>query len=199
MSAAPIDRFVSSVLRVGYRLAYLTLRLWWFVRRPATNGAAVALWHAGKVLMVRTSYRGCYSLPGGFVRRGEPSEQAARRELREELGSVCRRGPCATPGTAPSPSSPARTRSTSGRRRWTPGRPFTSRAARSSGRTGSPRPTSLNVPCCPTWPSIWTRSQANDAVTFLNPGAEQVDLRGVCRRGPAGLRCHTKRNSAMSL
>ena len=86
MSAAPIDRFVSSVLRVGYRLAYLTLRLWWFVRRPATNGAAVALWHAGKVLMVRTSYRGCYSLPGGFVRRGEPSEQAARRELREELG-----------------------------------------------------------------------------------------------------------------
>jgi ADP-ribose pyrophosphatase YjhB (NUDIX family) len=36
--------------------------------------------------MVRTSYRDCYSLPGGFARRGEPSEEAARRELREELG-----------------------------------------------------------------------------------------------------------------
>jgi 8-oxo-dGTP pyrophosphatase MutT (NUDIX family) len=46
----------------------------------------VALWHEGKILLVRTSYRGCYSLPGGFARRGEPSERAARRELGEELG-----------------------------------------------------------------------------------------------------------------
>ncbi len=36
--------------------------------------------------MVRTSYRDCYSLPGGFVRPGEPPEQAARRELVEEVG-----------------------------------------------------------------------------------------------------------------
>ena len=74
------------LIRTGYRLAYLGLRAWWSVRRPATHGAGVALWHGGKVLLVRTSYRDCYSLPGGFVGRGEPSEQAARRELREELG-----------------------------------------------------------------------------------------------------------------
>ena len=73
-------------IRRGYRLAYLGLRVWWFVRRPATHGAGVALWHNGKVLLIRTSYRNCYSLPGGFVRPGEPSEQAARRELREEVG-----------------------------------------------------------------------------------------------------------------
>jgi len=36
--------------------------------------------------MVRTSYRDCFSLPGGFVRRGEPSEHAARREVLEEIG-----------------------------------------------------------------------------------------------------------------
>ncbi len=75
-----------SVVRAGYRLGYLMLRVWWFVRRPQTRGAAVALWHNGQVLLVRTSYRNCYSLPGGFAQRGEPSEQAARRELQEEVG-----------------------------------------------------------------------------------------------------------------
>jgi len=73
-------------IRLAYRCAYLALRAWWFVRRPHSHGAAVALWHEGKVLLVRTSYRNCYSLPGGFVEKGEPPEQAARRELREELG-----------------------------------------------------------------------------------------------------------------
>ena len=77
---------LDSAIRLGYRLAYLGLRAWWFVHRPATHGAGVALWHEGRVLLIRTSYRPCYSLPGGFVQRGEPSEQAARRELREEVG-----------------------------------------------------------------------------------------------------------------
>jgi len=72
--------------RAGYRGAYLALRAWWFVRRPQTRGVAVALWHEGKVLLVRTSYRDCYSLPGGFVSPGELPEHAAHRELREELG-----------------------------------------------------------------------------------------------------------------
>jgi 8-oxo-dGTP diphosphatase len=73
-------------IRRGYRWAYLVLRLWWSVRRPHTHGAAVALWHEGKVLMVRASYRDCYTLPGGSIRRGEPPEQAARREVMEEIG-----------------------------------------------------------------------------------------------------------------
>jgi len=81
-----MSQLVDRVMRTGYRLAYLGLRVWWFVRRPATHGTGVALWHRGKVLLVRTSYRPCYSLPGGFVERDESSEQAARRELREELG-----------------------------------------------------------------------------------------------------------------
>jgi ADP-ribose pyrophosphatase YjhB (NUDIX family) len=85
VSPGPSQRLVNAAVRKGYQLAYL-VRIWWFVRRPRTSGAAVALWHGDKVLMVRTSYRGCYSLPGGFARTGEPSEQAARRELREELG-----------------------------------------------------------------------------------------------------------------
>jgi ADP-ribose pyrophosphatase YjhB (NUDIX family) len=86
MATDTLKRHINALLRMGYRLAYFVLRVWWFVRRPHTRGAAVALWHEGRILMVRTSYRDCLSLPGGFVQRGEPSEQAARRELHEELG-----------------------------------------------------------------------------------------------------------------
>ncbi len=77
---------VDRAIYAGYRLAYLGLRVWWFVRRPATRGTGVALWHGDKVLLIHTSYRHCYALPGGFVRPGEPSEQAARREVLEEIG-----------------------------------------------------------------------------------------------------------------
>lgn len=85
MVPGPIKGIVTAFIRKGYRFAYLVLRLWWFVRRPQTRGAAVALWHERKLLLVRTSYRNCLSLPGGFARPGEPSEEAARRELQEEL------------------------------------------------------------------------------------------------------------------
>ena len=77
---------LNAAIRLGYRWAYWMLRLWWSVRHPHTRGAAVALWCEGRVLLVRASYRDCYTLPGGFVRRGEPPEQAARRETLEEIG-----------------------------------------------------------------------------------------------------------------
>jgi ADP-ribose pyrophosphatase YjhB (NUDIX family) len=72
--------------RVAYRTAYWGARGWWFVRRPRTHGAAVAAWSGGRVLLVKTSYRDRYSLPGGFLRRHERSADAASRELMEEIG-----------------------------------------------------------------------------------------------------------------
>jgi 8-oxo-dGTP pyrophosphatase MutT (NUDIX family) len=49
------------------------------------TGAAVALWCGHRVLLIQTSYRRRYSLPGGFVGRGERSRDAAARELLEEV------------------------------------------------------------------------------------------------------------------
>jgi 8-oxo-dGTP diphosphatase len=79
---AIVDRFWSLAYRVGFRIA----RLWWRVRRPAHDGAMVAVWWGGRVLAVKQSYRSNLSWPGGGVRRGEQPREAARRELREELG-----------------------------------------------------------------------------------------------------------------
>ena len=51
--------------------------------------AAVVVEREGKVLMVRRGVEpglGLWSLPGGYVDRGEVVEQAAEREVREETG-----------------------------------------------------------------------------------------------------------------
>ncbi len=71
-----------------YRLAYTTRRQWWRIRRPRRSSViVVAFDEAGRVLLVRHSYGPpAWSLPGGGMDRGETPEQAAEREIREELG-----------------------------------------------------------------------------------------------------------------
>lgn len=83
--------WLNALMRWGYRGAYAAARVWWFVRRPRTNGALVALWHEERLLLVRTSYRPqCTTLPGGFQKRGESARDAASREVHEELGVLIR-------------------------------------------------------------------------------------------------------------
>ncbi len=73
------------MMRLTYRLTYLVSRAWWFVRRPATSSAGVALWHADKILLVRTSCRTALSLPGGFVKSDELSDKTVRRQTLKGL------------------------------------------------------------------------------------------------------------------
>jgi 8-oxo-dGTP diphosphatase len=72
--------------QIGYQLAYRLLRAYWRVRRPTTNGALVAIWSRGEVLLVRNSYVPYYSAPGGYIRPAESGRDAALRELNEEVG-----------------------------------------------------------------------------------------------------------------
>ena len=62
------------------------MRVYWATTHPETHGALVAMWHEGRILLVRNSYVPYYSLPGGYVRPSEAGRDAALRELREETG-----------------------------------------------------------------------------------------------------------------
>jgi 8-oxo-dGTP pyrophosphatase MutT (NUDIX family) len=79
------SRAISLALR-----GYLAVRtVGWFVTRPQTRGVrAIALTPEGQVVLVRHSYIEGWHLPGGGHERGESAEQAALRELREEIGMV---------------------------------------------------------------------------------------------------------------
>jgi 8-oxo-dGTP pyrophosphatase MutT (NUDIX family) len=84
MTATIVDR----VYQVAYRSAYRLMRLWWVLRRPRVRGAQIALWYGGELLVIRSSYRAVWELPGGGVQPGESPRDAALRECREEVGIV---------------------------------------------------------------------------------------------------------------
>ena len=63
-----------------------------YPQRPLI-GASVAVFRDGKVLLaarVNTEHAPIYSLPGGLVEIGETLEEAALRELKEEVGISAR-------------------------------------------------------------------------------------------------------------
>ncbi|HTY16526.1 MAG TPA: NUDIX hydrolase [Myxococcota bacterium] len=72
--------------RAALWLAYRVLLVGWFVFRPRRHGVFVAVWHAGRVLAIRNSYRDWLALPAGGPKRGEAAVDTAVRELREEVG-----------------------------------------------------------------------------------------------------------------
>ena len=77
---------VDLFFRVAYKGAYRMMRVYWKVLRPQVHGALVAIWHKGEILLVKNSYVRYWSLPGGYVHRGETGREAAIRELLEETG-----------------------------------------------------------------------------------------------------------------
>ncbi|HWI27286.1 MAG TPA: NUDIX hydrolase [Stellaceae bacterium] len=82
MLRPPLDR----VIRTVYRLGFPAAKLWWALRRAEHQGALVAVWHEGRVLMLHPSYRSTLDFPGGGVEAEETPRAAARRELAEEVG-----------------------------------------------------------------------------------------------------------------
>jgi len=81
-SATPIDAAWRLALRLGFQAACV----WWSVRRPSHQGVQAVITLRNRLLLVRSSYRPEWGLPGGGVRAGETARHAMDRELQEELG-----------------------------------------------------------------------------------------------------------------
>ncbi len=75
-------------MRTGYRIAYRLISAYSLVRRPRARGVKCVLVHGDSIVLVRHTYgpRRVWNVPGGGLHRGETTLEAARREMREELG-----------------------------------------------------------------------------------------------------------------
>lgn len=63
------------------------VRLYWRVFKPITFGVKVIIEHDGKFIFIKNSYTyELWSLVGGGIKRKEKPEEAAIREVKEEVG-----------------------------------------------------------------------------------------------------------------
>jgi 8-oxo-dGTP pyrophosphatase MutT (NUDIX family) len=72
--------------RNAYWVLYRAALGFWFLTRPTTVGAYLAIWHHDKVLVIKNPYKRHFTIPCGGLKPGESTAQAAVREANEEVG-----------------------------------------------------------------------------------------------------------------
>jgi len=81
-----MDKVVSFLWAAVYTVAFQSLRIVFTITKTRLKGALVAIWHEGRILLIKKSYRKGWSVPGGMVKKGEAWKKAAVRETFEEVG-----------------------------------------------------------------------------------------------------------------
>ncbi len=74
-------------MRLIYKILYPAYQLYCFIFRPKTFGVTCIIECKGEILMIRNSYgKNTWTFPGGGIKKNETSEEAAKREVLEEVG-----------------------------------------------------------------------------------------------------------------
>lgn len=76
---------MNRIYQIALKIVFRVAQVYWFLFRPTTFGVHVAVWHNERILIIKNSYRDYYSLPGGYIKRGEDPKVAAARECAEEV------------------------------------------------------------------------------------------------------------------
>lgn len=78
-------KYLDKLYRLLYRIAYSLKLNWNRIVRPEAYGVYIAVWVKHRVLIIKNSYKSCYTLPCGGIHKGETKVLAATRELSEEV------------------------------------------------------------------------------------------------------------------
>lgn len=65
-------------------------RTLWLILKPLSFGVRILMVRNQKILLVKHVYQDQWFLPGGLIEHGETVENAARREVAEEVGATLR-------------------------------------------------------------------------------------------------------------
>ena len=77
---------MKKLIKLFRPILILGMRSWWYITRPITSGAKVVIICGNEILLIKTTYGYNYTLPGGGMKKKENPEDAAKREVLEEVG-----------------------------------------------------------------------------------------------------------------
>lgn len=82
-------KFKKLIILLGYttyKIVRTPIKWYWKLCNIQTKGVRVLLVHQDQVILVRHWYNSLWVMPGGGIKKHETPEQAAIREIKEELG-----------------------------------------------------------------------------------------------------------------
>ena len=65
LGRTPLSPLLDLAWRTAFRLGFPLARIWWRLARPRHEGVVVAIYVGPALLLVRSSYRAGWHLPGG--------------------------------------------------------------------------------------------------------------------------------------